>query len=50
MAVGFDYGDNNRLSYASQAVMINNVELNPKWADSGEEKVELYIHLIALQI
>lgn len=42
MAVGFDHGDNNRQSFTSPAVMINEVEFNPYGADSGEEKVELY--------
>jgi hypothetical protein len=50
LAVGFDHGDNNRQSFASPAVMINEVELNPHGADCGEEKSSSIIHMIALQI
>jgi hypothetical protein len=50
LAVGFDHGDNNRQSFASLAVMINEVELNLYGADCDEEKSSSIIRLIALQI
>ncbi len=34
--------NNNYQSFAAQPVMINEVELNPSGADTGQEKVELY--------